>query len=133
MDKDFEDAGELVFSASLQKGTVSGSFTIPTGISGETRMRVSMKYNATPTSCEQFVYGEVEDYTLSISPTGPVTYCSSNSTSNALDWITNVSISSFSNPSGASFYIDFTSKTVTLVAGSTHSLALTPQSSTQRQ
>ena len=29
-------------------------------------MRVSLKYNATPTSCESFQYGEVEDYTVII-------------------------------------------------------------------
>jgi hypothetical protein len=31
-----------------------------------TRMRVSMKYNAYPTPCETFTYGEVEDYTANI-------------------------------------------------------------------
>ena len=29
-------------------------------------MRVSMKYNGVPTSCETFTYGEVEDYTVNI-------------------------------------------------------------------
>jgi len=29
-------------------------------------MRVSMKYGATPTYCETFSYGEVEDYTAKI-------------------------------------------------------------------
>ena len=32
-------------------------------------MRVSMKYNGTPTSCEAFSYGQVEDYTVNISLT----------------------------------------------------------------
>ena len=64
MDGDFLDSGEEVYAANAKKNTVNGSFTIPTGLDGETRMRVSMKYNATPTSCEQFSYGEVEDYTL---------------------------------------------------------------------
>ena len=30
-----------------------------------------MKYNAYPTACETFAYGEVEDYTVIISNTGP--------------------------------------------------------------
>ncbi len=64
MDGDFTDYGEEVFAANGKKNTVSGSISIPSGLSGETRMRVSMKYNATPTSCEDFSYGEVEDYTL---------------------------------------------------------------------
>jgi vibriolysin len=65
-DGDFTDSGEELFSAS---GTsdVSGTITIPAGTSaGTTRMRVSMKWNATPTSCEAFSYGEVEDYTVNI-------------------------------------------------------------------
>jgi len=64
MDGDFTDAGEEVFAANGKKSNVSGSISIPTDLTGETRMRVSMKYNATPTSCEDFSYGEVEDYTL---------------------------------------------------------------------
>jgi hypothetical protein len=32
-------------------------------------MRVQMKYNAIPTSCEVFTYGQVEDYTLNIALT----------------------------------------------------------------
>ena len=64
----FTDAGELVFSKARSKTTpVSGSFTIPTtALLGATRMRVSMKYNGTPTPCESFTYGQVEDYTVNI-------------------------------------------------------------------
>ena len=67
-DGDFNDAGELAFDAgSTSTTTVSGSFTVPAGaISGSTRMRVTMKYNAAATPCESFSYGEVEDYTFSI-------------------------------------------------------------------
>ena len=65
---DFSDAGELVWSNAISQTTpVSGSFTVPTSAStGPTRMRVSMKYNAIPTQCEAFSYGEVEDYTVNI-------------------------------------------------------------------
>jgi len=48
--------------------TVSGSFTVASGVDIVTRMRVSMKYSGAPTSCETFTYGEVEDYTVNISP-----------------------------------------------------------------
>ncbi|WP_420573452.1 immunoglobulin-like domain-containing protein [Kordia sp.] len=67
-DGDFTDAGEQVWTqGNTQQTPVSGTFTIPTSVSnGETRMRVSMKYNAIPTSCETFTYGEVEDYTVNI-------------------------------------------------------------------
>ena len=67
-DGDFVDAGEQVFSKAASKTTpVSGSVTIPATASlGSTRMRVSMKYNGIPTSCETFTYGQVEDYTVVI-------------------------------------------------------------------
>ncbi|HEY0092181.1 MAG TPA: GEVED domain-containing protein, partial [Flavobacterium sp.] len=67
-DGDFTDAGELVFSkATSTATTATGTVTIPaTAALGSTRMRVSMKYNGTPTSCETFSYGQVEDYTVNI-------------------------------------------------------------------
>ncbi|MDH7445521.1 GEVED domain-containing protein [Aquimarina sp. 2201CG14-23] len=69
---DFEDAGELVWSKSPSTNTNnSGSFTVPTGTSETAvRMRVSMKYNDIPTSCETFTYGEVEDYTVNLGTGG---------------------------------------------------------------
>ena len=72
-DGDFGDAGEQVWSqAATQTTPVSGSFTIPSGaVENSTRMRVSMKYNGLPTSCETFQYGEVEDYTVIIEGSGP--------------------------------------------------------------
>jgi chitodextrinase len=65
----FDDSGELVWSNAASTTTpVSGSFTVPSSVSnGAKRMRVSMKYNGIPTSCEAFSYGEVEDYTVNIS------------------------------------------------------------------
>lgn len=70
-DGDFSDAGEQVFSANGIKAKASGNITIPAGLSGETRMRVSLKYSAIQTSCENFAYGEVEDYTLNIMVPAP--------------------------------------------------------------
>ena len=58
----FDDAGELVFSASGIT-SVSGSFTVPSGLTGTTGMRVSMRRDVAPPSCGTFDYGEVEDYT----------------------------------------------------------------------
>jgi vibriolysin len=68
-DHDFDDAGEEVFSG-VGTAAVSGNFTVAPGIDIVTRMRVSMKWNATPTPCETFSYGEVEDYTVVISSGG---------------------------------------------------------------
>ncbi len=65
-DNDFDDAGELVFapvssSYFLRVGVVN----VPNGaLSGQTRMRIAMRADASPTSCGSFAYGEVEDYTI---------------------------------------------------------------------
>ena len=73
-DGDFADSGETVWTRATSKTTpVSGTFTIPaTATLGSTRMRVSMKYNGTPTSCESFSYGQVEDYTINIGSTARI-------------------------------------------------------------
>ncbi|WP_232731487.1 GEVED domain-containing protein [Tenacibaculum sp. SZ-18] len=74
-DGDFTDSGETVWTQSATQNTpVSGSFAIPAGATeGATRMRISMKYNGVPTSCETFSYGEVEDYTVVIVAAAPDT------------------------------------------------------------
>ncbi len=68
-DGDFLDPGEKVTSfSSSSKGNINRSFSVPTTASnGPTRMRVQMKYGSYGTSCETFSYGEVEDYTVTIS------------------------------------------------------------------
>jgi chitodextrinase len=70
-DGDFLDSGEQVVNVTRTTATpIARSFTVPTtALLGATRMRVSMKYNASPTSCEIFADGEVEDYTVNISAT----------------------------------------------------------------
>ena len=73
-DLDFADAGELVYAPGGSGSTVTGTFTPPTtAITGSTRMRVSMQYNAAPANCGTFTFGEVEDYTinLAVSTTPP--------------------------------------------------------------
>lgn len=93
-DGDFTDAGEQVWTQSATQTTpVSGSFTVPSSaVEGNTRMRVSMKYNGIPTSCESFQYGEVEDYTVNITgsagdtqaPSVPTNLSASNVTQTSL-------------------------------------------------
>ena len=66
----FDDAGELIFSAFGQYAQ-SGGFTIPaTALNGLTRLRVAMSF-AVPPACGGFAEGEVEDYCVTI--TGGVT------------------------------------------------------------
>jgi bacillolysin len=88
-DGDFSDAGELVFDAgSMSSSAVTGTLDVPSVADVTTRLRVSMKYNGAQTACETFSYGEVEDYTVSITsgggdteaPTAPTNLSSSNVT-----------------------------------------------------
>lgn len=67
-DGDFTDNGETVWTKTASKTKpVSGSFTVPTSaITGATRMRVVMQYNAVPSACGAYNYGETEDYTVNI-------------------------------------------------------------------
>lgn len=66
-DGDFDDTGEKVFTGS-GSSTVTGSFNVPSSADGvTTTMRVIMNYSASPSPCGTFTYGEVEDYSVSIS------------------------------------------------------------------
>lgn len=69
-DMDFDDAGELVFQGN-GTAAVSGNLTIPASATlGTTRMRISMLWNEYSTPCQNFTYGEVEDYSIAISAGG---------------------------------------------------------------
>lgn len=68
-DGDFSDANETAFTkAASTATTATGSITIPPNAPylGNVRMRVAMQYNAIPTSCGTYTYGQVEDYTLNV-------------------------------------------------------------------
>jgi cephalosporin-C deacetylase len=72
-DLDFGDAGELAFESS-SLNAVFGQLVIPAGTAGkQVRLRVAMKNGSMPTSCENFLLGEVEDYQLTIG--APVQNC----------------------------------------------------------
>jgi PKD repeat protein/C-terminal processing protease CtpA/Prc len=70
-DQGFDEPGELVFSKSRSKTTVTGTVVIPAGLNVTTRMRVSMSSLVVPGACETYTAGEVEDYTLIISSPAP--------------------------------------------------------------
>ena len=136
-DGDFDDTGELVWSKAASKDTpVSGTFTIPTSSTQTaTRMRVSLKYNGIPTSCEAFSYGEVEDYTVNITgntadtqaPTAPTNLAASNVTETTVDlsWTAstdNVGVTGYDVYQGASLLGTVTGTTAN-VTGLTESTA----------
>ncbi|MEM5563459.1 GEVED domain-containing protein, partial [Psychroserpens sp. AS72] len=78
-DGDFIDAGEQVVTVEpTQSALITANFTIPVdAMETKTRMRVTMKYNATSTPCEAFDFGEVEDYTLVIVGSNDLIYTNS--------------------------------------------------------
>ncbi len=75
--KTFE-AGEIVSEGSyvpagngLSSALVLGNLNIPANAAtGTTRMRISIKRGAFPQPCELIPFGEVEDFTVNISPAG---------------------------------------------------------------
>ncbi len=63
----FESSEQIVSASTTSSTNQTYNFTVPgSALEGETRMRVSMKYNGAPDPCETFTYGEVEDYTVNI-------------------------------------------------------------------
>ncbi len=63
----FEDSEKVVSGSSSSANNLSATVAVPSdAVLGQTRMRVSMKYNAAQTACESFADGEVEDYTINI-------------------------------------------------------------------
>jgi len=57
---------------------------------------------------------------------GTISYCSSGGNNSSYEWIASVSIGSYTNNSGAAGYSDFTGQTVSLTAGQSASVSLTP-------
>ena len=67
-DGDFDDSGEELFTYQDYR-VLKIKFTVPSNCAiGQTRMRVSMKYGNPANHCEDFTYGEVEDYTINLVP-----------------------------------------------------------------
>jgi M6 family metalloprotease-like protein len=139
IDGDFDDAGEEVYSGS-GSSAVSGTFTVPSGASGITRMRIVMRYNAAPSSCGAFDYGEVEDYTVNISAATvnpPVANFTASSTTITAGQSVTFTDTSTNNPTGWSWSFNggtpssSTSQnpTVTYNTAGTYSVSLTASNS----
>lgn len=68
-DKVFSEDEKIDFGSRIIDGyyTFSTLFTVPEDINNaDVRMRVYLKYSSAPAPCEKADYGEVEDYTISI-------------------------------------------------------------------
>ncbi|SMD32553.1 Por secretion system C-terminal sorting domain-containing protein [Reichenbachiella faecimaris] len=53
-------------------------------------------------------------------------YCESAGSRVSYEWIANVTLNNFSNPSDAQLYSDFTNQTISITKGQSHAVALTP-------
>ncbi|WP_299105860.1 GEVED domain-containing protein [uncultured Tenacibaculum sp.] len=63
----FDASEKVVTGSSSSANNLTATVAVPAGATlGNTRMRVSMKYNSAQTACETFADGEVEDYTVNI-------------------------------------------------------------------
>jgi Zn-dependent metalloprotease len=63
----FENSEKVVAVTTTSGADFSYVFSVPaTALAGNTRMRVAMKSRGMPNTCETFLYGEVEDYTVNI-------------------------------------------------------------------
>ncbi|SEB50435.1 Por secretion system C-terminal sorting domain-containing protein [Tenacibaculum sp. MAR_2009_124] len=63
----FEASEEVVSDSSTSSSNLNYTINIASSVpQGQTRMRVSMKWDSAQTSCESFSYGEVEDYSVMI-------------------------------------------------------------------
>ena len=75
-DGDFADAGEKLGQVNLAANQSQGiNFTVPAiGYTGVTRMRVREVWsNSNIDPCSQYTYGEIEDFSIIISPSCPLT------------------------------------------------------------
>ncbi len=138
-DGDFKEAGETVITSEGTKETLTASFTLPQEIpAGNTRMRIAMSFEESPAEpCENFKYGEIEDYTVNIQsdfavdePSDEVpnlTYCNIKSIDARYEWIEKVQLGSINNLSGNNNgYYFFSNLSTQLDKGQSYDLTLEP-------
>ncbi len=88
-DEDFDDAGETITTSWIGVGPYTVTVTPPAGATpGATRMRVRImdgEFDPTPFACGSTSYGEVEDYTITVTSGGGDT---TPPTPNPMQWTT---------------------------------------------
>ncbi len=117
-DGTFADSEKVVSGSSDSADNLSATVDVPSGATlGQTRMRVSMKYNAAQTACENFADGEVEDYTINITSSTSSTSLFTTFASNDSDPLGNekaISVIAYPNPATGFVQINLTSKNATI-------------------
>ncbi len=115
-DNDFEDSGEEI---DLGPHTFSGDstfsklFIVPVdAVHGNTRMRVSLKYGANPGPCEDYMFGEVEDYTIALGDQTTTTTSTTTTSSSVSSTSTSTTSTAPPGSSTTSTTAQFTSTTL---------------------
>ena len=131
-DGEFDNEHESVFSA-YGNSLVEGYVPIPMeAIAGPARMRVSMRYYEYPLPCGWLDYGEVEDYTVYLSPKEECPYAASKGLDQNYEWIDQVECgrtgiqNHLDKKSDASGYSDFTFYWIRIRQEDTVDISLTP-------
>lgn len=107
-DGDFYDSGETVYS-NRGESMIEGDIYIPTTAkSGITRLRIAMKNGGYANACEEYTYGEMEDYSIFISNNAQTNYCEPRGEQPWTEWIRKVVFGDIENRSGKDQYGDFT-------------------------
>lgn len=65
-DGDFDDSSELIYQSGSTNSIIQDNITFPEGFPGLKQLRISMKWGEHADACEEFSWGEVEDYTLEL-------------------------------------------------------------------
>jgi hypothetical protein len=134
-DSTFADTEKYIVTPQyLTTATASTTIQVPTtAVVGTIRMRVKSVWNGSNTltsvaACGTDTYGEVEDYSLVITP-ATATYCTSsgNPTGNVIEFIKNVKFNTINNNSTKKtvFYEDFSTVSTTVQKKQTYPLVVT--------
>jgi hypothetical protein len=100
-DGQFDGVGEQLLPSTASSGALSFTLVVPASTTpGPKRLRIAMAFGIAPQPCEDFVYGEVEDYTIIVGAPTNIEYCESAGMNTSFEWIQHVSIGSMSNTSG---------------------------------
>ena len=140
-DGNFDEATERVFEGSSSRtAPLTGEFYVPAdALQGSTRMRVIMNYSQVSSACGSFTYGEVEDYTVTITgeadPDRPVLYCNASASYAQYFTIAGVSVGEFMSGTDAVVgYEDLTREvigsSIVLVPGGLAEMQLVPSNFT---
>ncbi len=124
-DGDFEDYGEEAFLSSAPTGGLGFQINVwENALSGFTTMRVAMKWGGPPSPCGNWVYGEVEDYTVEIR--GYRYTCESKGLSTEYEWIEEVAATAVSTTGNNNGYFEDYCWNFGMGMGSPRTFTLTP-------